>query len=317
VTSFRGTETRSPVPCPTASVVDVKPLRALLLYLAVVFIGAAILAPWAHGAVQHLAPATALARHPFHRYVSRCLLGLALAGLWPLVRALGVRSWPDIGWRPRSGWSREAGAGLAVGFVSLAAAAAASVLFGGRDWRMDHPAPDWGRHLSNATLAAFAVSILEELLFRGAVFTALRRTGSFASTAIVTSGIYALVHFFQKPPSPAVVGPLSGFVVLGQMLHGFTMLRDMVPGLVTLALAGGLLAWARERTGALWFSIGMHAGWIFWLKSFGFLTQAAPDGPSRIWGTDKLYDGWAATVVLAAVALLLATRWPRPTATTG
>ena len=45
MTSFRGTETRSPVPCPPASVVCVKPFRALLLYLAVVFIGAAMLAP--------------------------------------------------------------------------------------------------------------------------------------------------------------------------------------------------------------------------------------------------------------------------------
>jgi hypothetical protein len=110
------------------------------------------------------------------------------------------------------------------------------------------------------------------------------------------------------------VDALTGFVVLGQMLRGFTDLRELVPGLFTLALAGGLLAWARERTGALWLSIGLHAGWIFWLKSYGLLTADAPGASSVLWGTAKLYDGWAALTVLAAVACVLAVRWHRSSA---
>ena len=288
-----------------------KPFRVLLAYLAVVFLGAAALAPWASLGAQQLWPGSGIAHQPFHRYVSRCLIVLALGGLWPLVRAMGLRSWRENGWVPRPSWLREAGAGLALGFGSLALAAAAALLCGGRVWRADHTAAEWAKHLANAAGAAVAVGLLEELLFRGAVFSALRRTASFAFAAAVTSGVYALVHFFQKPSPPPAVDALTGFAVLGQMLRGFTDVRELVPGLFTLALAGGLLAWARERTGALWFSIGLHAGWIFWLKSYGFLTASAPGGDSVLWGTAKLYDGWTALSVLMVVAVLFAAKWRR------
>ena len=286
-----------------------KPLRVLLGYLAAVFLGAAAVAPWVYLAVQHYAPGSGLAHQPFHRYVNRCLLVLALAGIWPLVRALGLNSWTEIGWKRAAPWWREARSGLAFGFVSLALAAAAALVFGGRQWRADHTAAEWAKHLGNAVGSAVLVSVLEELLFRGAVFSALRRVGSFALAATVSGGVYALVHFFERPPAPAEVQAGTGFLVLGQMLRGFADPQAVFPGLLTLALAGGLLAWARERTGALWFGIGLHAGWIFWLKSYGFLTVAASGATGALWGSAKLYDGWAALLVLSMVALPLAWRW--------
>ncbi|HTH47459.1 MAG TPA: CPBP family glutamic-type intramembrane protease [Candidatus Limnocylindria bacterium] len=292
-----------------------KPLRALLGYLAVVFLGAAALAPWVFLAVQHFAPGSGLAHQPFHRYVNRCLLGLALAGIWPLVRALGLKSWAEIGWNRSVPWGREARAGLFFGFVSLALAAVAALAFGGRQWRVDHTAAEWLKYLFNAVGSALLVSVLEELLFRGAVFSALRRGGSFAFSAAVSAGVYALVHFFERPPEPTEVNATTGFLMLGRMLHGFVDLRAVFPGLLTLALAGGLLAWARERTGALWFGMGLHAGWIFWLKSYGFLTVESPTATAALWGSAKLYDGWAALLVLTLVSIPLARRWrARPAA---
>ncbi len=286
-----------------------KPLRALLGYLAAVFLGAAAVAPWVYLAVQHYAPGSGIAHQPFHRYVNRCLLVLALAGIWPLVRALGLRSWAEIGWKRSVPWWREAGSGLAFGFVSLALAAVAALVFGGRQWRGDHTIAEWAKHLANAVGSALLVSVLEELLFRGAVFSALRRGGSFAFAAAVSSGVYALVHFFERPPEPIQVDATTGFLMLGRMLHGFMDPSAMFPGLLTLALAGGLLAWARERTGALWFGMGLHAGWIFWLKSYGFLTVEAPGASGSLWGSAKLYDGWSALIVLSLVSIPLALRW--------
>ena len=84
-----------------------RPLRALLIYIIAVFIGGALLAPLLYWLVQSLAhsfphPFTNLANEPFPRYVNRCLLGLALIGLWPLVKNLDLKSAQDIGIvRPR------------------------------------------------------------------------------------------------------------------------------------------------------------------------------------------------------------------------
>ena len=55
-------------------------------------------------------------------------------------------------------------------------------------------------------------------------------------------------------------------------------------------------------------SIGIHSGWIFWLKSYGFLTQEKPDANTWIWGSGKLIDGWIALLVLGLVLASLQ-RW--------
>ena len=68
-------------------------LRALVIYIAVVFIGGALLAPWLYRLAQsfeHLTPQ--IANAPFHRFLDRSFLIFALAGLWPVLRSLGAAS---------------------------------------------------------------------------------------------------------------------------------------------------------------------------------------------------------------------------------
>lgn len=70
-------------------------LGALGVYFAWVFGGGALVAPriwWLGKATDAAWPdggLGGLVDHLFPRYVHRCLLVLALAGLWPLTRALG------------------------------------------------------------------------------------------------------------------------------------------------------------------------------------------------------------------------------------
>ena len=286
------------------------PVRALSVYLAAVFAGAATLAPWLYRAVQHLAPDSGIAHQPFHRYVNRCLLAGALLGLHPLLRSLGIRSGSSLGWVTPTREGRRLGSGLALGFASLALAAAVPLIAGVRATVVDVSAGELIRHLLNASVSAALVAILEELLFRGAVFGSLRRLHGFTAASLLSSGLYSLVHFFDRPAPPDVVGAWTGWSTLGAMLHGFTELDRLIPGFLSLAVAGWLLAWCREQTGSLTVSIGLHAGWIFWLKSFGFITRDTHSpGTSGFWGTAKLYDGWPAFVILFAVALML---WGRP-----
>ena len=306
-----------PPPPALPSVRGVPVARALGIYLVAVFAGAALIAPHLWSLVQSLAAGSpaweGLARQPFHRYVNRCLLVLALGGLWPLVKALRLGSWQAAGFSGRNHLGRELRAGLLAGWLSLFLVAVVAVAAGARVVNPDPTLARWLGRIGGALATAAVVSVLEESLFRGAVFSALRRAGGFASAAGISSGIYALVHFFARPAPPPAVDWLTGFATLGAMLRGFLHFRELVPGLLNLALAGWMLAWARERTGRLWMSIGLHAGWIFWLKLYGFGTREVPGSQPWLWGGGKLIDGWVALAVLASVAVLLPRLIPRPT----
>ncbi len=289
-----------------------RPLRTLAIYLAVVFLGGALLAPWLHQLVLwgggHVGWLEDVARSPFHRFVNRSLLLLAVVGLWPLMRGLGVKGWRDIGLGNPAGQGRNAGKGFILGFVSLAGVALVAVVAGARSFQTNHTIGQTLEHLANASLAAVVVSVIEEMIFRGAVFGGLRRVYRWPAALLVSSAVYALVHFFQKPESPHAVVWSSGFTTLASMLHGFIELERLVPGFFNLTLAGVLLGLAYQRTGTLYFSIGLHAGWIFWLKSYGFLTGEIEGANTWLWGSGRLIDGWLALFVLAG-ALMLANRW--------
>lgn len=268
-----------------------------LVYLVVVFVGAALLSPWIWRAVHALVP-----HQPFHRYVNRCLIVLALAGLWPLHR-LGF--FPDLqgaGWVRRPGIGKEILHGFLIGLGTLALIVLSACLAGVRIWNPAVTAPIVVQHFLKAAGAALLVSLMEEFLFRGGIFGGLRRTGGFWQAAGVSSAIYALVHFFQRPAPPASVGWDTGFQMLARMSDGFADLSAMVPGFFNLALAGLILTAFRERTGALWVSIGIHAGWIFWLKSYAYFTRPVEGAANAFWGSSKLIDGWIALPVLLLAA---------------
>jgi membrane protease YdiL (CAAX protease family) len=89
------------------------------------------------------------------------------------------------------------------------------------------------------------------------------------------------------------------------MMGGFVDFHALVPDFFNLTLAGVLLGLAYHRTGNLYFSIGLHAGWIFWLKTYGAFTAATPRVSVGFWGTSKMIDGWLALFVLIAVFFLL------------
>src|SRR5579862_2801435 len=78
-----------------------RPILSLLVYFVVVFLGGALLAPWLYWLAQwgggQWHPLARLAANPFHRFVGRSLLGLAVVGLWPLLRWNRMASWRELG----------------------------------------------------------------------------------------------------------------------------------------------------------------------------------------------------------------------------
>ena len=285
------------------------PVAAIILYLIFVFLGAALIAPRLYASAQFLVGISYrfsfLADPPFHRFVSRCLILLAILGLPSLLKALGLRSATVLGFKCNARHIVEAIQGFAWAFVSLALLAALLVTFDTRVLNLDHNAARWMQHLKNAALAAILVSFFEELLFRGALFGSLRQRRSFLSAALLSSALYALLHFLERPEHVGRVHWDSGLAVLGQMLGGFRNFQEMIPAFFNLTLVGCLLALVFDRTGSILLSIGLHAGFVFWLKTLNFVTDPAKREVSSFWGSDRTVDGWATSVVLLLTFLLV------------
>ena len=223
-------------------------------------------------------------------------------GLWPLLRYLQIKSWREAGFARDVRWWKKVGLGFLIGFGSLALVAALTVFSGARQI---HFASDAVKQLLGAILVAIVVAVLEELLFRGGLFGALRKTLKLPVALLISSAVYALVHFLKKGDSPAQVDWLSGLEVLGQMFRNFADLNYVIPAFFVLLMVGAILALAYQRTGNLYMSIGLHAGWIFWLRAYLALTKATIKGAQGFWGSDRLVDGWGAFFVLGAVLLVL------------
>ena len=280
-------------------------LLALAIYLVAVFVGGALLAPWLCWLAQHTAQNfPKIAGAPFHRFVDRSILILALAGLWPLLRSLGAKSARDLGIVAPYGNFKKLFGGALLGFFSLAVVAGIATGFGGRAFSQNLTAHKIVAAIFSAIATAVIVATLEEILFRGGIFGGLRRVIYWPIALIVSSAIYAITHFLQRAEFTGAITWNSGLVLLPQMLAGFADFHALVPGFFNLTLAGILLGLAYQRTGNLYFSIGLHAGWIFWLKTYGAFTADAPRAATWFWGGGKMIDGWLAFFVLAGTLLV-------------
>lgn len=264
-------------------------LPKLLLYLAAVMLGGALLAtPLFHlGQATHEWLTTSsigstgvgawllkeIERAHFTRYFNRAVLICALAFIWPFIRWVRLdRSLLPV-WRPFGlgfkqwllGFCLAAGLLLLLGFLFLK--------MGAYQLR---PSPSWFK-FSEPITAALGAGIIEEFFFRGLLLGLLLRTMTVRWALIAGTFVFAIVHFMKPPEgwqiADAEVTWTSGFLVLRKIAEGFGDVDFLLAEFATLFAVGWVLAQARMKTGALWAGIGLHGGWIFGLKYFSALTR--------------------------------------------
>lgn len=278
-------------------------IKAIGVYAAFVIVLGALLAPWMFWAVHPFLPDV-----PFRRVFDRVLLVLALAGLWPLLRALGLRTWAELGLaKRREGWS-EMLTGFCLGCVSFGIGGATLLVLGLRT--IDEPVTNVAGILLGALATGIAVGFIEEIFFRGGLQGALQRGMRLPVAILIASAIYSALHF-MKPKGAGIraesVNWLSGIEYLGRMITKFGSEPGVVLGFVTLLLAGCVLGLAFARTRSLYVSIGIHAGWVFTLRTFSAITDAA--GRRQWWGGTTLVDNMLVWPVLLALLGFVAWRY--------
>lgn len=112
-------------------------------------------------------------------------------------------------------------------------------------------------------VAGFIIGFIEETFFRGACFTALRRSSGVLGGATLCSLIFAAVHFL--PVRDVIDGPIhwySGFNVLLEGVQQLIHLGVIFDSFIALFIAGIFLCLVRHRTGNIAQTIGIHAGWV-------------------------------------------------------
>jgi membrane protease YdiL (CAAX protease family) len=297
-----------------------KPLRVhqrLLIFVTAALAIACLISPWmALGADwfsatwPHLLPE----RVPFSKVFNRAFM---IAGI---VSFIIYRRWllpPDLhpllfpGYRVAvrnflTGW------GLAVlSMVLLATAMVATDVFDAY-FRLSL-ATSLSR-IAGALAAGTTVGFFEELFFRGILFLGLSEHGRRIRAYLFTNLFYAALHFVKPGENYFMdeLDLLAGFRHLLTTFEPFLEPLAIAPGLIGLFLTGVVLSYALERTRNLYLSIGLHAGWIFCLKSFRVFGNFSRGDLGWAFGsTDpKIVSGvmtWLG-ILLVALAIALLTR---------
>ena len=160
--------------------------------------------------------------------------------------------------------------------------------FGIRQWDFDLELSK----LLGFFLTAWVVAFLEEPLFRGVLLGELKQRISLGKAAILSAGLFASLHFLLVEGFDEFyqVNWHSGWdYILAIPGHFFSEPKNGLRWLI-LFLIGSILATGVFVFRTLWWSVGLHAGWVMAFKSSSFMVDYVK-GPWKGWLPKNLLDG--------------------------
>jgi membrane protease YdiL (CAAX protease family) len=251
-------------------------VRATVLFAAYLAMALIVGALLAYPIYLALSPAV---DEPMYRYVIRCAMLIALIGLVFFLRYLGLDDKRALGYGlARRQFLAKVLVGLAVGVIIMLPLVLTLTAL---DVRVVEPG--WSFSWFGLTglvveglISGLAVAFIEETFFRGAMFGAIERESGLWPAAIITSALYAAVHFidtsFDLPARQ--LEWYSGVVVLSHMFEQFTHPAFIVDSFLALFAVGMFLALVRTITGHIALCVGLHAGWVLTIKVTKDVTEA-------------------------------------------
>ncbi|MBN2190014.1 MAG: CPBP family intramembrane metalloprotease [Candidatus Aureabacteria bacterium] len=183
--------------------------------------------------------------------------------------------------------------GLVSGILSLCILLSAFSFF-----RLRCPDPDflWSSFLRRAVTALFiavAVSTFEEFVFRGYLFSKIKKYSSLRVSFWAVTVIFALLH---------LVKPV--------FIDGEKFLPEHLAAMFGITAVSYILMDSRIKTGNLFFPMGIHAGWVFIMKTKSiFLDVPTHYGDSwflPLFGSTEYFEGGLVSCLfLVAVSVFL------------
>lgn len=253
---------------------------------------------------------------PIHRVFNRLAMLVFLLGSFIVLRRSGFADRAGLGYAARGpDFIRTAAIGFACGMALIALSAVALTGLSLRTWQAGAFDPQaWLALAPRAILTGCVVGVVEETIFRGALYGGLRSRGSATTALLVTASMYAAVHFLGERTriAPEAVDWSSGFVLLAGFFGRYRDPLLIVDAFVALLMVGALLALVRERTGHIGGCIGLHAGFVAMIT--GLRQTSTPDftaaGSMLISRFDGIV-GWLVAVLAAGAVVAAAVLLPR------
>ncbi|MBU0500998.1 MAG: CPBP family intramembrane metalloprotease [Gammaproteobacteria bacterium] len=271
---------------------------AVLALFLLVALSAALLVP-------HVAPFfPAVPLEKMLRHLGRLLL---LLGFFFMIRPLGVNNPRDLGYEttgPR--FLALMGGGWVAGLLLLGFLVVMLWLL---DIRYYAPAGDpeavgirIATTLIGGAFVGFLIGFLEETFFRGMVYSALRKESGIAAAVVLSSTIYAGMHFLVATPLPegTALTWSSGLSLLPSVGGNLLDPRNL-DSFIALFTAGALLALVREYSGNIALAVGLHAGWVTVIKLTKYLMDT--NGSSGLLWLVGNYDGISGLLGATLLAL--------------
>ncbi len=236
----------------------------------------------------------------FHRVATRIGMLILLIGFILVARRMQLADRVSLGYGlPLRQFLGSAGGNLLLGVATMLPAAGLMVMLNLRLQRPD-VTPDFATlaHIARQGLiTGIAVSLIEETFLRGAMFSGIRRQSSATTAVILTSLVFAALHFIGRYHiDKANVGPGSGVELLAGT---FAQLGDparIADAFISLFAVGIVLGAVRELTGNIAACIGLHAGWVWvitFLREMSMPNEASP----LVWMLSR-FDGVVGWLVL-------------------
>ncbi len=254
-----------------------------------------------------LAPLLPLA---YDKVISRAILLAAALGLVPLWRYFDLNT-HSVGLRPV-----PAGRLLPTWLLGVAAVLPLMLFFLVVGFRVEDSeelvfSPAFAGFAVLAFVSAWLVGLFEETLFRGVLLTLLGQRFSFYAAALLSSGMYAAVHFINRAEWTELQWAengsswLGGLTYVGHSLSGIVQAGQQWDSWLALFLLGLLFCRLRRDYG-LWVCIALHAAWVFSIRVYKQLTVRDIVNPFREWtGEYDNFVGHLASVWLLFILLAL------------
>jgi membrane protease YdiL (CAAX protease family) len=195
--------------------------------------------------------------------------------------------------------------GLGLGVVGMMAIVGIMTTLGLLDWT-EASAVTGGKLakiILNRLASGLAVGFIEETMLRGVMFAAIQRESGARTAILLTSIIYAAVHFLASYHiAPDQVTSSSGLELLAGLLHWFSTPLAIADAFICLFAVGMVLAMIRAKTGNIAAGVGLHAGWVWVMLAAHELTKPVRGQPLSFLLSQ--FDGFVGWLVFGWTVLM-------------
>lgn len=238
-----------------------------MLALVAGLLAAAVIAPFAAALVS-----AASWRVPFPRIFDRVVMVTLAAAMLAIARPLGLFDLLRNGFAD----SRRAPVMVLCGFTL--ATLTVGTLFVIAFELNGSPIGPIAARAARYIVAAAAIAFIEEGFFRAILLGGILRDFGRPVALVASSAIYAIAHLVRAPARFYLSGlhPLAGLTNLVASADRIIHPGDAAAMVLGLFLLGMVLGAAFLLTGRVWFSVGMHAGFVIGAKTWPVIAHGGP-----------------------------------------